>query len=175
MDCAPVSKTPVINQPRSLTRKEYERRTPLPHHSRRASRTDASRAMADRLLAQIEQANAHVERPGGMNYLLPPPVPKEIIASILFSAIAAANHGCVKAQAGFFVSRQASIRFKMDKFHSESSSRSVSRIPDGCEDRCGYATNRRGQRQNRTGANKILSPAHNAGNTPPRGANDTTT
>ena len=80
-----------------------------------------------------------------------------------------------RACGSFFMSRQASIRFTMDKFHSESSSRSVSRIPDGREDRCGYATNRRGQRQNRTGANKILSPAHNAGNTPPRGANDTTT
>ncbi len=49
--------------------------------------------LADRLHAQIEQASAHVERPGGMNYLLPAPVPKEIIASILFYVIAAANHG----------------------------------------------------------------------------------
>jgi hypothetical protein len=49
--------------------------------------------LADNLHAQIEQANAHVERPGGMNYLLPAPVPKEIIASILFYAIAAANRG----------------------------------------------------------------------------------
>jgi hypothetical protein len=49
--------------------------------------------LADTLRAQIEQANAHVERPGGMNYLLPAPVPKEIIATILFYAIAAANHG----------------------------------------------------------------------------------
>ncbi len=52
-----------------------------------------ARQLADRLLAQIEQANAYVERPGGMNYLLPSPVPKEIIASILFYAIAAANRG----------------------------------------------------------------------------------
>jgi hypothetical protein len=45
------------------------------------------------LHGQIEQATAQVERPGGMNYLLPAPVPKEIIASILFYAIAAANQG----------------------------------------------------------------------------------
>jgi len=49
--------------------------------------------LADRLHAQIEHANAYVERPGGMNYLLPAPVPKEIIASILFYAIAVVNQG----------------------------------------------------------------------------------
>ncbi|MCI0747174.1 MAG: hypothetical protein L0Y58_17360 [Verrucomicrobia subdivision 3 bacterium] len=49
--------------------------------------------LADSLQAQIKQANAHVERPGGMNYLLPAPVPKEIIAGILFYAIATANRG----------------------------------------------------------------------------------
>jgi hypothetical protein len=31
MDCAPVSKTPVPSQPRSLTRNEYEKRTSLTH------------------------------------------------------------------------------------------------------------------------------------------------
>ena len=49
--------------------------------------------LAEKLQAQIEQANAHVEHPGGTNYLLPAAVPKEIIASILFYAIAAANQG----------------------------------------------------------------------------------
>lgn len=49
--------------------------------------------LADRLHTQMEQANAHLERPGGMNYLLPSTVPKEITASILFYAIAVANGG----------------------------------------------------------------------------------
>jgi len=49
--------------------------------------------LAASLHAQIEQAHAQVERPGGMNYLLPASVPTEIIAGILFYAIAAANHG----------------------------------------------------------------------------------
>ena len=49
--------------------------------------------LTDRLHAQIERASARVPRPGGMNYLLPPSVPKEITAGILFYAIAAANHG----------------------------------------------------------------------------------
>ena len=49
--------------------------------------------LAHRLHAQIEQANSCVERPGGTNYLVPSPVPKALIASILFYAIAAANRG----------------------------------------------------------------------------------
>jgi len=49
--------------------------------------------LAERLHAQIEQANAQVEHPGGMNYMLPSPVPIEIISGILFYAIAAANRG----------------------------------------------------------------------------------
>ena len=49
--------------------------------------------LADQLHAQIEQASTKVERPGGTNFLLPVPVPKEIIVGILFYAIAAANHG----------------------------------------------------------------------------------
>jgi len=49
--------------------------------------------LADALHAQIEKAGAQVERPGGMNYLLPAPIPKEITTSVLFYAIAAANHG----------------------------------------------------------------------------------
>jgi len=49
--------------------------------------------LADELHAQLDQANSKVERPGGMNFLLPPAVPKEITSSILFYAIAAANCG----------------------------------------------------------------------------------
>jgi hypothetical protein len=49
--------------------------------------------LADQLQSQIDQASSKVERPGGMNYLLPLQVPKEIIAGILFYAIATANHG----------------------------------------------------------------------------------
>ena len=49
--------------------------------------------LTGQLHAQMEQASAKVELPGGMNYLLPAPVPKEIIASILFYTIAAANSG----------------------------------------------------------------------------------
>jgi len=49
--------------------------------------------LADGLHAQIEQTNAKAEWLGGMNYLLPAAAPKEIIASILFYAISAANHG----------------------------------------------------------------------------------
>jgi hypothetical protein len=49
--------------------------------------------LASQLHAQIEAARHDVERPGGMNYLLPAPTPKEITAGILFYAIAAANQG----------------------------------------------------------------------------------
>ena len=49
--------------------------------------------LADQLQTVIEQGGSKVELPGGMNYLSPAPVPKEITASILFFAIAAANHG----------------------------------------------------------------------------------
>jgi hypothetical protein len=49
--------------------------------------------LAYQLQTVIEQGSSKVERAGGMNYLLPAPVPKEITASILFFAIAAANQG----------------------------------------------------------------------------------
>jgi len=49
--------------------------------------------LANQLHAQIEAALENVERPGGMNYLLPASVPKEITSAILFYAIAAANQG----------------------------------------------------------------------------------
>ena len=49
--------------------------------------------LAERLHTQLQAANDRVERPGGTNYLLPPRVPKEIIASILFYAISIANQG----------------------------------------------------------------------------------
>jgi len=49
--------------------------------------------LAAELHAQLDQAHSKMERPGGMNYLLPPTVPREITSSILFYAIAAANRG----------------------------------------------------------------------------------
>jgi len=49
--------------------------------------------LTERLHAQLQSANNCVERPGGMNYLLPASVPKEITSAILFYAITAANRG----------------------------------------------------------------------------------
>ena len=49
--------------------------------------------LADQLQPQIDKASAKVERPGGMNYLMPAAVPKEVTTSILFYAIAVVNHG----------------------------------------------------------------------------------
>ena len=49
--------------------------------------------LAERLHTQLQEANNRVERPGGTNYLLPPPVPKEIIVCILFYAISTAKQG----------------------------------------------------------------------------------
>ncbi len=53
--------------------------------------------MADQLHAQIDEARNKVQGPGGMSYGVPAPVPKEITTSILFYAVAAANHGWSKA------------------------------------------------------------------------------
>jgi hypothetical protein len=49
--------------------------------------------IADRLLAQMAQAQDRGERPGGMNYRIAPTVPREAIASAVFYTIAAANQG----------------------------------------------------------------------------------
>jgi hypothetical protein len=49
--------------------------------------------LAEELQWQLQQAGSKVERPGGMNYLQPATVPKEVISSILFYAIASANGG----------------------------------------------------------------------------------
>jgi hypothetical protein len=49
--------------------------------------------LAEELDNQMDRARSKVERPGGMNFLLPPRVPPEIIGGILFYAIAAANNG----------------------------------------------------------------------------------
>ena len=49
--------------------------------------------LSEQLHEQFDQANAQVEHPGGTNYLLAAPVPIEVISSVLFYAIAAANHG----------------------------------------------------------------------------------
>jgi hypothetical protein len=49
--------------------------------------------LAGELQRQLAKAGFQTERPGGMNYLLPAAIPKEVIASILFYAIAGANGG----------------------------------------------------------------------------------
>ena len=49
--------------------------------------------LAERLHTQLQAANDRGERPGGTNYLLPPPVPKEIIVGVMFFAISIANQG----------------------------------------------------------------------------------
>jgi hypothetical protein len=53
--------------------------------------------LAEKLHLQIQSANKDIERPGGTNYLLPAPVPKEVIAAVLFYAIAAANKGWIQS------------------------------------------------------------------------------
>ena len=49
--------------------------------------------LADQLNAEVLELNAHSPRPGGMNYLMSPPISREATVGILFYAIAAANHG----------------------------------------------------------------------------------
>ena len=49
--------------------------------------------LSDQIHARFQTANEEIPRPGGMNFLLPPPVPKEVIASVLFYVIAIANQG----------------------------------------------------------------------------------
>jgi hypothetical protein len=53
--------------------------------------------IAEQLQAQQEETRNTMERPGGMNYLLPPSLPVEVVSSILFYAIVAANNGWVTA------------------------------------------------------------------------------
>jgi len=49
--------------------------------------------LSEQLHKQFSRANDRVEHPGGTNYLLSAPVPVEVISSVLFYAITAANHG----------------------------------------------------------------------------------
>jgi hypothetical protein len=49
--------------------------------------------LSEKLQQQLEQANTRVNHPGGTNYLTAAPVPREVISSVLFYAIAAANQG----------------------------------------------------------------------------------
>jgi hypothetical protein len=49
--------------------------------------------LADRLHSQVDEANAKIKQPGGMNYLMPPAFPREATVAILFYTIAAANRG----------------------------------------------------------------------------------
>ena len=52
--------------------------------------------LAKKLCAHHEQSRNSAVRPG-MNYLLPPNTPVEVVSSILFYAIATANHGWANA------------------------------------------------------------------------------
>jgi hypothetical protein len=56
--------------------------------------------LAEQLHIQLEQANDQVAHPGGTNYLVAAPVPREVISSVLFYAIAAANGGWHQAAKG---------------------------------------------------------------------------
>ena len=49
--------------------------------------------LAEQLQAHHELARNSATRPGGMKYLLPPNISMEIVTSILFYAITAANNG----------------------------------------------------------------------------------
>jgi len=53
--------------------------------------------LAEQLQAHHEHARNSAARPGGMNYLLPPNIPIEVVSGILFCAIAAANNGWANA------------------------------------------------------------------------------
>jgi hypothetical protein len=49
--------------------------------------------LADQMLADLGRANAEAERPGGTTYKLAPAPAREVVASLLFYSIAAANNG----------------------------------------------------------------------------------
>jgi hypothetical protein len=49
--------------------------------------------LAEQLQTHHEETRDSIDRPGGMNYLLPQNVPMEVVSGILFYAIAAANNG----------------------------------------------------------------------------------
>jgi hypothetical protein len=53
--------------------------------------------LAGQLQSHYDQVRKAAARPGGMNFLLPPDVSVEVVSSILFYAIAAANNGWVGA------------------------------------------------------------------------------
>lgn len=56
--------------------------------------------LADELHHQVEAASSPAGRPGGMNYALPAPLPRESTRAILFYAIAAANGGWMQPAPG---------------------------------------------------------------------------
>jgi hypothetical protein len=53
--------------------------------------------LAEQLRAHQDASHNSAARPGGMNYLLPPSVPADVVSGILFYAIAAANNGWADA------------------------------------------------------------------------------
>lgn len=55
--------------------------------------------LASQLKTQFDKAGSREEHPGGTNYLSRPSVSNEVIGSVLFYAIAAANQGWGEAAA----------------------------------------------------------------------------
>jgi hypothetical protein len=53
--------------------------------------------LASQLRTQFEKAGSQADHPGGTNYLVRPSVSSEVIGSVLFYAIAAANQGWSEA------------------------------------------------------------------------------
>jgi len=49
--------------------------------------------IAAQILSQVAKANEKVQRPGGTHLLLPPAMSRELVTSIVFYTIAAANRG----------------------------------------------------------------------------------
>src|SRR5208282_3285681 len=68
----------------------------------------------------------------------------------------------------------ARIFVKTGRPHTQSSNRKVLGIPNKRAAQSAGPASRRAHSQPATGANKILAPAHNAGNTPAPAENDTT-
>ena len=49
--------------------------------------------LADQLYAQVDEINAKIKKPGGMNYLMGQAVPREAVICVMFYTISAANRG----------------------------------------------------------------------------------
>jgi hypothetical protein len=49
--------------------------------------------IAEQILDELKEATETVELPGGTHLLLPPAMPRELVTSVVFYTIAAANRG----------------------------------------------------------------------------------